>query len=231
MPGASGRMRAPDRRGTEALRIGEYDGALHLLRLNCHPDRGRDHQPESTVNKHIILIHEIYGVTPNLLSLKKELERSGHTVSLPSLYEDGYVGTDEEEAYERFYSQVGIDRALTIIDKIIQQNRSSEITLLGFSVGATIAWLSSRNKELSKVIGIYGSAIRRHQDLEPLAETYLFFTKETSFDVEELHCLLNKKKNVTSAMIPGVHGFYSREEFSSPLIESLNRDIYRIVET
>lgn len=41
--------------------------------------------------KHIIIIHEIYGVTKNLLEFKHTLEGAGFSVSLPSLYEDNYI--------------------------------------------------------------------------------------------------------------------------------------------
>ncbi len=183
------------------------------------------------MKKHVIIIHEIYGVTPNLLSLREELVRRGCSVSLPSLYDDNSVSVKEEDAYERFYSRVGIDGACEKIEKIIHRNPGSEISLLGFSVGATIAWLSSRNRAVSQVIGIYGSAIRKYLDVQPSVSTHLLFTRESGFDAEALQLRLQKRPHVTSAMIPGYHGFYSREAFSSTLIESLNRDIFRIIET
>jgi dienelactone hydrolase len=182
------------------------------------------------VIKHIILIHEIYGVTPNLLALKRDLEEAGYTVSLPSLYEDGYTSKDEKEAYKRFCSEVGIEKALKHIEKIILQNRNSEITLLGFSVGATIAWLSSQSKEVRRILGIYGAAIRKYTHLQPATETHLFFTKEKLFDAEELSRLLNQKRNVTSTMNPGEHGFYSRDDYNSPQIVDLNRQIHLLID-
>ncbi|MBF9018286.1 MULTISPECIES: dienelactone hydrolase family protein [unclassified Oceanispirochaeta] len=52
------------------------------------------------MKKHILLIHEIYGKTKNLLELKALLEKSGFSVSLPSLYTDNYSGFDEAYSYE-----------------------------------------------------------------------------------------------------------------------------------
>ena len=182
------------------------------------------------MKQHIIIIHEIYGVTKNLIELKKTLEESGFSVSLPSLYEDNYVESDERLSYEKFYTQVGFEKSYNLINEIIQKSQESEIILLGFSIGATVAWLHSTNEKIKKIIGIYGSRIRNFLDIEPTVKTYLFFCEETSFNIEEIHSILNIKKNVLSRTIPGEHGFYGKIDCGNSMIKKLNEEILKIIE-
>ena len=182
------------------------------------------------MNKHIIIIHEVYGVTGNLKALREYLVKLGYSVSLPSLYEDNYTGSDEQESYERFYSCVGIEKSCRIVDEIVRENTDSEIILLGFSVGATIAWLSSTNERIDKIIGLYGSRIRHYLEIEPVNRAYLFFCRERTFDVEDLQTVLQSRKNVLSAIIPGEHGFYGKLDFNDSKIKALNEKILKIIE-
>lgn len=181
------------------------------------------------MKKHIIIIHEIYGITENLLELKVLLEKSGHTVSLPSLYTDYYSGSDEIYSYEKFYSQVGIEESYKIISKEINKISDSDIILLGFSIGATIAWLHSNNYKIESVIGIYGSRIRKYLNIEPTVKTDLFFCIEEAFNVEEVNRFVNLRPFVSSEIIPGNHGFYGKINFNHPMIKKMNTKILKIL--
>ena len=181
------------------------------------------------MKRHIIIIHEVYGVTKNLQQLKTTLEKAGYSVDLPSLYKDDYVGTDESLSYEKFHTQVGLEKSYKIINELIQKNHASEIILLGFSVGATVAWLHSSNTGVGKIIGIYGSRIRDFLNIKATVKTYLFFCKEKSFNVEELNNILNRNVNVSSKIIPGKHGFYSGMNFNDSMITEINDEILEII--
>lgn len=173
----------------------------------------------------VIILHEVRGITENLRLLASLLESEGCSAVLPSLYGDGYEGSDERTSYDRFFRDVGIEKATEMIGKIIDANGGAGITLLGFSVGATIAWLQSRNGKVRSVVGFYGSRIRHCLDIEPLADVDLFFCRERGFDAEELIGRLNGKQNVTARLISGEHGFYSKLNFGSPEIREANRMI------
>jgi dienelactone hydrolase len=179
--------------------------------------------------KVIILIHEVYGVTENLLGLKGLLEKEGYRVLCPSLYIDGYVGDDEEKSYKKFYNEVGLDRGKAIIDTVMADNGDNEYLLIGFSVGATIAWLESRAQKVSKVICVYGSRIRDFLGLEPRAKAYLLFCEEKTFDVEDIGKRLSDRESVIFRKIEGYHGFYSKAKFTDRLIQGLNREILGIL--
>ena len=170
------------------------------------------------MKKTVIIIHEIYGITENLMSLKYKLEQRGHTVFLPSLYPDNYSGTDEESSYNKFYSEVGIEKGYRIIDSIIAGVPDSELYIVGFSAGAVIAWLHSSNRSIKSVIGIYGSRIREYLDFVPSVKSYLFFCKENTFDIFPVIKQLKSKKNVDVRFISGSHGFYNSSEASDKIL-------------
>jgi len=177
----------------------------------------------------VIIVHEVRGITENLRLLASLLESEGYCVILPSLYGENYAGSDGQESYDRFFRDVGIEKATEMIGEIITANDGAGITLLGFSVGATIAWLHSRNGKVRSVVGFYGSRIRHFQEVEPLADVDLFFSIERGFNAEELVGRLNGKQNVAARLISGDHGFYSKLDFDSPEIRETNRMILALL--
>lgn len=183
------------------------------------------------MKKTVIIIHEIYGVTENFILLKEKLESRGFSVILPSLYEDNYCGIDGDEAYKKFFTEVGIEKGSRIIGRLVEQINGSEIFLLGFSVGATIAWLHSTDKRIKSVIGIYGSRIREYSDITPETDTYLFFCDEESFDINPVISQIERKNHVKVSILKGRHGFYNLQDAESKeLIKKVNEEIIRILE-
>lgn len=181
------------------------------------------------MKKTIILIHEIYGITENLLKLQDKLRNKLFNVLLPSLYEDNYCGNDEKESYNKFYRDTGIEKGVKIIDSIIDECNNSEIYLIGFSAGATIAWLFSTDKRVKSVTGIYGSRIREYLDIEPVVQTHLFFCYEKSFDIIPIINSLKEKEKVKVKIINGEHGFYNySDDTNRQFINEIDEEIFRI---
>lgn len=85
--------------------------------------------------------------------------------------------------------------------------------VVGYSVGATIAWLCSAERGLCDgVVGYYGSRIRQYPDLTPACPVLLFMPREEkSFDVAEVIETLQKKKNVHIRQLSGLHGCCDRD--------------------
>lgn len=183
------------------------------------------------MRKTIILIHEIYGITENLLKLQEKLGNQNFNVILPSLYKDNYCGNDEKTSYNKFYSEVGIDKGFEIINSIINEISNSEVCLVGFSVGATIAWLFSSDKRINLIIGIYGSKIREYLYIKPIVPSYLFFCNENSFDIMPMINELKEKENVKIEIINGEHGFYNYpNDTNKEIINKIEAKILKIIE-
>ncbi len=78
------------------------------------------------------------------------------------------------------------------------QGRYRYCFIVGYSIGATIAWLCSGKADLfSGVVGVYGSRLRDYKAVESKCPVLLCFPRtEESFDVAELLQALFGKSNV-----------------------------------
>jgi dienelactone hydrolase len=101
------------------------------------------------------------------------------------------------------------------------------VFILGFSVGATTAWLCS-DCGCDGVIGFYGSRIRDHLEVEPSSPVLLFFpTRERTFDVNQLIQNLSNKSCVQNYQFDGEHGFSN--PFSTRYNPQSAKDTYQIM--
>lgn len=162
----------------------------------------------------IVLAHEIYGVNKHMKYMQKRLSKLGIHVICPNLLckEKSYSYAQEALAYQNFVQNIGFEYAVQQVNQVIAELKQQyqRVGVVGFSVGATIAWLCSENKICDFVIGCYGSRIRNHADIEPSCPTLLIFpTEEKGFDVHNLVETLKKKeyKDLKLKSFPGVHGF------------------------
>ncbi|WP_342578596.1 alpha/beta fold hydrolase [Psychrobacillus sp. FSL K6-2843] len=159
----------------------------------------------------IILIHEIYGINQHMKSFCEFLSEQNFDVICPNL-----LGSDvpfdysqEELAYHHFMENVGFENALRKIKAVLLdiKNKYKRIYVVGFSVGATLAWLCSEEESVDAIVGYYGSRIRNFVSITPKSPTMLFFPiEEKSFNVDELISVLDKRK-IKIFKFRGQHGF------------------------
>jgi Dienelactone hydrolase and related enzymes len=158
----------------------------------------------------VIILHEIYGVNAHIEQVCESYYHMGYDVYCPNLYsrEFPFAYTEMEEAYQHFVSTVGFD-AYTIVNNEIQNIRDQykRIILIGYSVGATIAWRCSQFANCDGVIGFYGSRIRDYMDQPCQIPTLLIFAIEDTFDVSKVVDAIEDKKNVSAFLLDGKHGF------------------------
>ncbi|PGL73248.1 dienelactone hydrolase family protein [Bacillus sp. AFS055030] len=161
----------------------------------------------------IIVVHEIYGINKHIKDICNSLNKLGFTVVCPNLLNniENYCYKDEHKAYKHFTQEIGFELATNKIITLAKELRTTcnNLYILGFSVGATIAWLCSKYEGLfNGVIGFYGSRIRDYLGVSPKCETLLIFpTKEKSFDPEIVVTKLKTKDKVQIIKIEGSHGF------------------------
>lgn len=171
--------------------------------------------------KLVILVHEIYGINQHIHTFAQLLEKLGADVICPNLLptNEPFNELQGEEAYHYFMEQVGFEKGSATINRIINQvhKRYDEIYLVGFSVGATIAWIcSTQNAFLKRTICFYGSRIRDYYQLNPQCPVTLFLSSiEKSFNVHDFVAKLSERKydNVDIQLFKAKHGFansYSR---------------------
>ncbi|APH04908.1 dienelactone hydrolase family protein [Bacillus weihaiensis] len=160
----------------------------------------------------VIIIHEIYGVNDHISTFSKRLTSQGFEVICPNLldFELPFDYEQEEEAYHHFMNNIGFDHSVQRISSLVEgvSRKYERVFLIGFSVGATIAWLCSKDQSIDGIICFYGSRIREYVDIVPLCPTLLIFPEmEKSFNVDELIAGLGEKGNVTALKFEGLHGF------------------------
>ncbi|WLP60126.1 dienelactone hydrolase family protein [Bacillus pumilus] len=178
----------------------------------------------------IILIHEIYGINDHMKSMIQHFELAGFHVYCPHLLGRVKSFNDEREgdAYRYFMNEVGFERSvntvLHIAKEIKMKNEDINLFVLGFSVGATVAWLCSQHGDLfSGVIGFYGSRIRDYVTILPKCETLLFFPSiEYSFNPKEMVEVLEGKNGLHVLTVEGKHGFANP---FSEAFEKASRDL------
>ncbi|MEH6889387.1 dienelactone hydrolase family protein [Bacillus sp. JJ864] len=162
----------------------------------------------------ILLLHEIYGINEHIEHVIQTFSSSTIDVVCPNLLQrySPFDYDQETEAYLHFMNNIGFEKGKQQIDSLLTelQNNYASVGVLGFSVGATIAWLCSEDTRIDFVIGCYGSRIRDYTNIVPKCPALLLFpANETSFSVSALigslqdksHQLLNIKQ------LNGEHGF------------------------
>ncbi|PIC65170.1 hypothetical protein CSV79_02580 [Sporosarcina sp. P13] len=174
----------------------------------------------------LIVIHEIYGINQYITDICNELAAEGFDILCSNLLEREvpFEYSEEKKAYHYFMENVGFTKGVNQIKKILRYNQKnySRIYILGFSVGATIAWLCSEEPGLDGVVGYYGSRIRDYTELEPVCPVLLLVSAtEKSFTVPNLVTTL-KKKSISVKVYDAHHGF--SDSYSSVYNEELAED-------
>lgn len=154
-----------------------------------------------------IIFSDVFGITPALIKLKEKLGAN----SIIDPYEGEYMGfKNEAEAYSYFVSEVGLDRYVLKVLKILSKLKC-KTTLVGFSIGASAIWRISEintNNFIKHAFCFYGSQIRNYTQITPCFKTYLVFPKsELHFDVSNLIDKLVNKHNVDITQVEYLHGF------------------------
>lgn len=172
----------------------------------------------------VCVIHEIYGINQHIEGVCNRIAEMGYDVVCPDLLDGrpSFSYEQAEEAYQYFINYEGFDASVKRITFLLRQEEKSyqKIILLGYSIGATIAWLCSGNDvKCDGIIGYYGSRIRDYMDVEPKCPALLIFAEEEMFfDPKALQLELNKKEKVEVDLLEGSHGF------ADPFSEKYSKD-------
>ncbi|KKD53177.1 dienelactone hydrolase family protein [Paenibacillus sp. ICGEB2008] len=159
----------------------------------------------------IVVLHEIYGINQHIQNFCSLLSDEGYDVICPNLIgkETPFDYSQEEAAYAHFIKNIGFERASYHTESLLLsiQARYKKVFIVGFSIGATIAWLCSKKKIVDGIVGYYGSRIRNYLEITPHCPTLLFFPQEEiSFNVDELISALDNH-NIRVHKFSGQHGF------------------------
>ncbi|MEK4762369.1 dienelactone hydrolase family protein [Viridibacillus sp. FSL E2-0187] len=158
----------------------------------------------------VILLHEIYGVNDHMEYYKSVFNDAEFDVIVPNLLDrKPFHYSKEAEAYTYFMLEVGFEKAQLIVEQIINEQKQfyEDIYLVGFSIGATLAWLCSE-KSVSAIFAFYGSRIRQYLHINPKVPTVVYFAKnEESFNPQIILEQLQQKDQVYTHLVNKSHGY------------------------
>lgn len=160
----------------------------------------------------VIILHEIYGINQHMHAICRQFAEAGLDVVCPNLLPSGriYEYDQAAEAHANFMGNVGFDQAMQQVLGLGRQYRNlyQKLFLIGFSVGATTAWLCGQHNTFDGVIGFYGSRIRDYTGISLSCQTLLFFPRqEISFSISLLLSELSGKSNLRAERVDALHGF------------------------
>ncbi|MGE7111838.1 dienelactone hydrolase family protein [Lysinibacillus sp. NPDC047702] len=163
------------------------------------------------MKRKVFILHEIYGINDFIKMQATAYENTNTKVECISLYPENKTFTykQEQEAYLYFNNNVGFDAPLKLLTHRLLEAKKKydEVVLIGYSVGATLAWRLS-SLPLHRVICVYGSRIRQYLDVIPACPTFVIFpSTESSFNVHEIKETLNQLPTVETKQFIGLHGF------------------------
>lgn len=157
----------------------------------------------------IIVLHEIYGVNEFIQEQCQKFREVGYDVFCPNMVDKPPFSYEKsEEAYDFFKKSIGFEvykKVSTFVSKL--KVKYDQVFVIGFSVGATIAWRCCENSLCSGIISCYGSRIRDYTSLTPACPILLLFARENSFDVHTLAFQLQNKPYLSILEFDAEHGF------------------------
>ncbi len=162
----------------------------------------------------IVILHEIYGINPHIVEVCDRYSILGYDVYCPNLIHkvEPFEYSQQQAAYDYFKMEIGFYvhiRLLKLLEELRTQYRA--IFLVGYSIGATIAWRCSAFGLCDGVIGYYGSQIRDYLEIVPKCPVLLIFAEqEPSFDPHDLVFRPEQQKNTSVVILAGEHGFCDR---------------------
>ncbi|WP_165482817.1 dienelactone hydrolase family protein [Legionella gresilensis] len=175
--------------------------------------------PTTADGSGLIILHEIFGLTPFITNVCNYWSKRGYSVIAPALYDryDKHVNIPyDEHGYKKAldYKQRVLNWDKQLLDVAAAQNfllrkNLKKIHIIGFSWGGTLAWLSAaRLEKISSIVAYYGTHFFNFKDERPKSPVLLHFA-----DFDELISLENfKQVQISNPAInfikyPVGHGF------------------------
>ncbi|WP_445495664.1 hypothetical protein [Photorhabdus sp. SF281] len=132
-----------------------------------------------------IFLTDIHGISNHVKLIAKRL---GGEVSLISPYErENKIPKNKDAMYKYFHNVSSIDEyTCKVRDTLTYIN--TPVILVGFSIGATVAWRLSNDRDLSvqHFICIFGSRIRDYLDVKSIKSTSLFFSNDEKYFIDKI---------------------------------------------
>lgn len=185
-------------------------------------------------DKAIVLLHEIYGINAHIQRTAATWRSRGFDTYTPALFSHStpFAYEQQEQAWRHFSDNVGFDTAAIVSLLAELRAKYGTLILIGYSVGATLAWLAARSGLCDAAVCHYGSRIRLYSDVAPPCPTFVIIARdEPAFDPCVMQNELEKNPSVTSRMFNAQHGFCDADSsaWDARLAQQADEDTLRFL--
>lgn len=136
-------------------------------------------QPEQANKGCIILVHEIFGITPQMKELAQQYVNQGFTVAIPALFDriekNVVIAYDEPEKGLAIVAQCKKDELLRDIEAVIEHFNGQQVSIIGFCWGGGLAYLAASTLSIYSGASFYGTRLESYLPNIPKCEFQFHF--------------------------------------------------------
>ena len=139
-------------------------------------------RPAGAVRGAVIVLQEIFGLTPHILAMADGFAADGYLAVTPALFDRvrrGLVLDSTPEDVQRglgYRQQIPPDKTLLdVAASVAVARHSGKVAAVGYCWGGTLAWLAAAQLSIDAAVCYYGSGIADHLDRLPTCRTQLHF--------------------------------------------------------
>lgn len=178
-----------------------------------------DHQGERKGG--LVLIQEIFGVTPHIQTLCDAFAADGYDVIAPAIFDRiergasfGY-SSEEIEASVKLAGESGVETPMLDIQACVDALAADgPVAITGFCYGGSLTWMAAAHVNgLACAVGYYGRLIPDHLDVTLKCPTMLHFgSRDTSIPLTRVRDTAEAYGDVKVHIYRAEHGFCSDRE-------------------
>ncbi len=174
--------------------------------------------PGRTADGAVIILQELFGVTPWLRRVTDSFAAAGYLAVAPSLFDRirrnivlGYSAAEAEEG-NGYRAQIPLDKAAQDISACAAVMRhAGRVAILGFCWGGTLAWGAAARLKPAAAVCYYGAGLAA-QSAPPTCPTLLHFAQsDPGIPAEEVEQLRQSIPTGEIHLYPAQHGFANED--------------------
>ena len=146
-------------------------------------------RPAGETKAMLVVVQEIFGVNKHIQSVADDWANEGFLCIAPQMFDRIEKGVDLD------YDKAGWEKAMSFMPKIdmaksmldvdaaidwLRNETETNVGVIGFCYGGTVAWLSAARLKVEAAVGYYGGSIADFLNEEPQCPVMLHFGADDS---------------------------------------------------
>jgi carboxymethylenebutenolidase len=144
-------------------------------------------RPPARARGAVIIVQEIFGLTPHILRLADSYAADGYLAVAPALFDrvrrDLVLSDSPAELEAALGYRKQIPEAKSVLDihaAAAMARHCGRVGVIGYCWGGTLAWAASAESHFAAAVCYYGAGIADHLDKPPTCPTLLHFGEQDS---------------------------------------------------